>query len=153
MDAALTKLQNHLTLAVRLLLTGEPEKVAKGRQVLTIFLDKFPAPEKIDEAKNPDGLEWWPSMVPQKPGDDPRAFQPQPVGGWVCFHCQERYATYALAHAHFATEPNNTPACLVTPRDMTLAAQLRQVREERNYLDSMLDVIKIIETKMINKKE
>lgn len=153
MDTALSKLHNHLALAIRLMLSGEPEQVAKGREVLTLFLNKFPESKPIDNTKNPDGLVWWPSMVPQKPGDDPRAFQPQPVEGWVCFHCKERYDTYELAYAHFATEPNNTPFCLVTPRDLTLAAELRKVRLERNYLDGMLDAIKIIETKMINKKE
>lgn len=154
MTSAMTKLQNHLNLAVRLLVSGEPEQVVKGREVLTFFLKKFPdplvPPPKEDSL---GGLAWWPSVMPTKPSEDPRASQPQPAEGWFCFHCQARFHTFETAKAHFETAPNNTPACLVTPRDRSLYETLLEVQSERDYLDSMLDVIKVIETKFILKKE
>lgn len=40
------------------------------------------------------------------------ATYPAPEGGWVCFHCGQRFMHAVLARRHFGMTPQITPKCL-----------------------------------------
>lgn len=140
-------------MAVSLILTGDTKQKATARKALTNFLKTETAREVsepvevTEEDKNPDRLEWWPSILPPKAGEAPEASYPQPIDGWVCFHCGKRMVTYEDAREHFGATSYSAPACLIeSGKGIGLLNKLQAVESERDYLVSMLDTIKIIDS-------
>ncbi len=57
-----------------------------------------------------------------------------PNGGWICFHCGERFTTFGAAQDHFGETPDAEAGCIlkVEPgKERGLLMALRRV-EERN---------------------
>lgn len=70
---------------------------------------------------------------------------PPPSGGWLCFHCGERFLTWGSARDHFGATPEAEPGCLIKVRlgsERGLQMRLREVEQERDELEVKLTAIR-----------
>ena len=71
---------------------------------------------------------------------------PPPKGGWLCFHCDERFLTWGTARDHFGASPVAEPGCSLkvkTGDERGLLMALRDVEQERDELEVRLTAIKL----------
>ncbi len=52
------------------------------------------------------------SRFPPLEDGDPTT-NPYPEGGWVCFHCGERFTVVGAARDHFGVDPDSEPGCIL----------------------------------------
>lgn len=60
----------------------------------------------------------------------PEATYRMPAGGWVCFHCGERFMTPGSARDHFGPTPSSAAACTMDLSERALLILLRGKEEE-----------------------
>jgi hypothetical protein len=125
--------------AVSYILFGDSKRQAEAVQHLETFLEKLkqgmPPTVIPDESQQ---LEWWPSILPSANSEES---YPMPKGGWVCFHCGERFTTIASAKLHFGATPKLTSACLIKEEEQDLLTALRKTEAERDAMKSLLENI------------
>lgn len=56
---------------------------------------------------------------------------PMPAGGWICFHCGQRFRTAFLASLHFGESPKVPAACQTMGARDVLRERHRQIYGER----------------------
>ena len=56
---------------------------------------------------------WLMKLMGQQPQREFSGTYKQPVTGWVCFHCGERFITVNAARDHFGVTPASTTACIL----------------------------------------
>ncbi len=55
---------------------------------------------------------------------------PPPRGGWVCFHCGDKFTNVAAARDHFGGSECDVPACKLNAVEGGLLRMLRDAQEE-----------------------
>ena len=76
---------------------------------------------------------------------------PIPEGGWVCFHCGERFTTEGTAEDHFGARPTDMAACLIkVGGERGLVMELRRVQAELREVKD--NVCAVCSQKMANKQ-
>lgn len=71
---------------------------------------------------------------------------PPPKGGWLCFHCNERFMTWGTARDHFGASPVAVPGCSLKVKfgdERGLLMKLRDVEHERDELQVRLTAARL----------
>ena len=77
---------------------------------------------------------------PESQSDD-QATYPYPKGGWVCFHCGERFLSPNAARIHFGPTPFVSSATCTLDSDESL----RQLRAQQERIDDLQQALAKIE--------
>lgn len=61
-----------------------------------------------------------------------RPWYPPPPGGWVCFHCGEKFTSYGSAKLHFGADPDCCDAAcrIKAGEEFSLLEKIRKLEED-----------------------
>ena len=59
-----------------------------------------------------------------------------PLGGWVCYHCGDRFMGWQAARRHFGATPDDVPACIGAAKAIVSA-----LRRHARHVDLPKEVV------------